>query len=261
MNHLFQLKRMNGFEPIISRNSNDPNSYFDFGILTLIEGQSYDFNSGEDEVVLSLLYGSIEVVVNDQLYSSVGVRNDVFDGKPSAVYIPANSSYKIKSQQGHKVEVAVSVAKSLGSSNAKAVGPDDLESFWRGKDNWSRLVTMINLPSTNLIVGEVFNPAGNWSGTPPHRHDLDVPDQETVQEEIYHYRFKKPGGYGIMRLYEETGMEQLYTFNDGDTVRMPTGYHQVVAGPGHDLWYIFVLAGPSMGNIVFYDPSEDWLLK
>lgn len=261
MNHLIQLKGISGYEPIVTRSPEDPNSYFDFGILTLGGEQTVECSTGEDEVVLTVLYGSVEVKVGDKVFLSVGVRKNVFEGKPAAIYIPAKHTYSVRSEQGEKAEVAISSAKCLASSEPSYVSPDDLESFWRGKDNWSRLVTMINVPSTNLIVGEVFNPAGNWSGTPPHKHDLDIHDQETIQEEIYHFRFSKPKGFGIMRLYEETGMEQLYTFYDGDTVRMPTGYHQVVAGPGYDLWYIFVLAGPQKHNIIFYDPKEDWLLK
>lgn len=261
MNHLFQLKRIRGYEPIVTRSSADPYSYFDFGILKLGGEQAFEFNTGEDEVVLTVLYGSIAVKIGDKTIPPVGVRKSVFEGKPSAIYVPANHTYSVKSLQGEETEVAISSAICLADSQPSTVNPDDLESFWRGKDNWSRLVTMVNVPSTNLIVGEVFNPAGNWSGTPPHRHDFNINGQETIQEEIYHYRFSKPGGFGIMRLYEETGMEQLYTFYDGDTVRMPTGYHQVVAGPGYELWYIFVLAGPQKDNIVFYDPNEDWLLK
>lgn len=261
MNHLFQSKKINGYQEIISRSPKDPNSYLDFGVLTLEGNNTFEHYTGENEESLTVLSGSVDVSYNGKNVLSIGERADVFQGKPAALYFPSAITYMVKPSRGEKVEIAVSRAKCLKSAEPTVVNPDQLESFWRGKDNWSRLVTMVNVPSTNLIVGEIFNPAGNWSGTPPHKHDTEKPDRETVQEEIYHFRFNRPGGYGIMRLYEETRMEQLYTFRDGDTIRMPTGYHQVVAGPGYELWYIFVLAGPCKDNIVYYDPNDDWLIK
>lgn len=261
MNNLFQSKKISGYKPIIVRSPGVSNAYLDFGMLTLEGDQTFQCNTGQDEVVLTILSGSVDASFNGTTVSSVGERKDVFDGKPAAIYLPAETTYTLKPSAGKKVEIAVSQAKCLEDAGPAVIHPNQLESFWRGKDNWSRLVTMVGVPSTNLIVGEVFNPAGNWSGTPPHKHDTENPGLETVQEEIYYYRFSRSNGYGIMRLYEETGMEQLYTFRDGDTVRMPTGYHQVVAGPGYDLWYLFVLAGPRKDNIVFYDPDDEWLLK
>ena len=45
-----------------------------------------------------------------------------------------------------------------------------------------------------LMVGETFNPPGNWSSYPPHKHDGR--DGEPVLEEVYHYRIIPPQGFG-----------------------------------------------------------------
>src|SRR3546814_11741228 len=47
-------------------------------------------------------------------------------------------------------------------------------------------------PADSLLVVEVITPGGNWSSYPPHKHDRDVPGEETALEETYYHRLDHP---------------------------------------------------------------------
>ena len=91
------------------------------------------------------------------------------------------------------------------------------------------------------MVGETFNPPGNWSSYPPHKHDGR--DGEPVLEEVYYYRVDPAHGFGQQMLYTEDGECVTHTVRDGDAVLLPYGYHPVSAPPGYQLYYLWGLAG------------------
>ena len=57
--------------------------------------------------------------------------------------------------------------------------------------------------SGNLLVSELYADEGCWSGYPPHKHDTDDGEVETAHEEVYHYRFNPPTGFGAQYCYEK----------------------------------------------------------
>ena len=81
-----------------------------------------------------------------------------------------------------------------------------------------------------LMVGETFNPPGNWSSFPPHKHDGR--DGEPALEEVYYYRVDPPQGFGQQMLYTTDGECVTHSVRDGDTVLLPYGYHPVVVAAG-----------------------------
>ena len=54
-----------------------------------------------------------------------------------------------------------------------------------------------------LMVGETFNPPGNWSSYPPHKHDGK--DGEPTLEEVYYFTIDPPQGFGQQILYTNDG--------------------------------------------------------
>ena len=57
-----------------------------------------------------------------------------------------------------------------------------------------------------IVAVEVYTPSGNWSSYPPHKHDIHREDAigtllEADLEEIYFYKFDRPGGYAYQRVY------------------------------------------------------------
>ena len=67
--------------------------------------------------------------------------------------------------------------------------------------------------------------------------------------------FHVDGGSGVS--YYVQVIQQV---RDGDVVLVPRGYHPVAAGPGYDLYYLNVMAGPARRWLVTTDPDHRWQL-
>src|SRR5207249_1397138 len=73
------------------------------------------------------------------------------------------------------------------------VRSEDVRVNARGRGNYARDVHDIFVTDPHarrLMVGETFNPPGNWSSYPPHKHDGK--NGEPILEEIYYYRVDPP---------------------------------------------------------------------
>ncbi len=132
-----------------------------------------------------------------------------------------------------------------------------------GKESWGRTVRTILGPddaASRLLVGEtVHNGTGTWSSFPPHRHDRDLAEEAKL-EEVYYYRIDPADGFAVQLRYDiETDRQDLRTVRDGDTAAIPAGFHPVVAAPGHNLYYLWILAGEERAMRVFIDPRYRWL--
>ena len=86
------------------------------------------------------------------------------------------------------------------------IGPADIQVNARGSANYSREVHDIFVTDPHvqrLMVGETFNPPGNWSSYPPHKHDGK--DGEPTLEEVYYFTIYPPQGFGQQMLYTNDG--------------------------------------------------------
>ena len=136
-----------------------------------------------------------------------------------------------------------------------------------GKDNWQRDVyTSIgpNVDADRLLIGETYNPPGNWSSAPPHKHDVACPPDEGCMEEVYFFMVDPGQGFGIQRVYSgedsPAQVDDAYVVQNGDTVAIPYGYHPVVAGPGYKLYYLWILSGEERAYGAWRDdPTHAWL--
>jgi 5-deoxy-glucuronate isomerase len=127
--------------------------------------------------------------------------------------------------------------------------------------NWRRDVRLVIPPgspmSQRLIVGETLNPPGNWSGIPPHKHDV-VNDVENFLEEFYLFKTKPADSYGLQLMYKgEEG--QGHIIGDDDVTVMLQGYHPTVASPGTTICYLWVLSGEDKAYNISIDPRFAWV--
>ena len=112
-----------------------------------------------------------------------------------------------------------------------------------------------------LIAVEVLAPDGNWSSFPPHKHDEHT-DREVPLEEIYYFRIRGAGGFGLHRTYTTDGeIDVTVTVKDGDVFLIPRGYHgPTLAAPGYTMYYLNVMAGPAeRAWRTCTDPTHEWL--
>jgi 5-deoxy-glucuronate isomerase len=236
--------------------------YLSFRVERLGEGDQVARRTGDDEIALVTLGGRLAVESGGQTWE-LGARATVFDGMPSALYLPRDCEYSLSGIE--KAEVAVCGARADERLEPRAVTPNDVEIEVRGSGNATRQINHIikpEFPAQRLLVVEVFTPAGNWSSYPPHKHDEDRPPEEVVLEEVYYYRtrLEPPGAFAVQRLYSpQHGTDVTATVRDGDIMLVPHGYHTTCAAHGYDLYYLNGLAGDRRSMAAADDPALAWI--
>jgi 5-deoxy-glucuronate isomerase len=158
------------------------------------------------------------------------------------------------------LEVAVcSAPADRGQREPVLATAQDYEIEVRGAGNATRrVVTPLgpNFDAHRLVVVEVWTPAGNWSSYPPHKHDETRQPDEVALEETFFFKVSTADGFALQRLYsEERSFDMTWAVGDGDLLLVPWGYHTTVAAPGHDLYYLNVLAGDARELRPFEDPA------
>jgi 5-deoxy-glucuronate isomerase len=218
--------------------------------------------NGGDEAVAVVLTGAVSARVGDQELGVAGGRSDPFTQAGHAIYAPPGAPLHLEAGPDGAVVAVVSAAPGDDPpGSARIIGPDEQSIATVGEGNWQRTVrTMLGPddPASRLLVGETLNPPGNWSSYPPHKHDEQVPPDEVRLEEIYLFRVAPEGGFGVQLLYEPDG-ERTFMVHDGDVAVIRSGYHPVVAAPGYDLYYLWVLAGDGREMRPRFDPQHVWV--
>lgn len=243
----------------------DQTKYIWLDLTTAEPGDTIAIGTGAERLVV-ILSGRANLTLDGQDRGIVGGRSNVFEGPGDAVYLPpASSAVLVADQEPGGLSVAI-VAAALGAREpgvARVIPAGGQRIAVVGKESWGRTVRTIlgpDDPASRLLVGEtVHNGAGTWSSFPPHRHDRDSADEAKL-EEVYYYRVDPAGGFAVQIRYDtDSGREDLRMVRDGDTAAIPAGFHPVVAAPGHNLYYLWILAGEQRAMRVFIDPRYRWL--
>lgn len=236
-----------------------------FSLLRLPAGGSARLNSGQREVVLVVLRGGCSLTIEGEKLGDMRGRPSVFAGKPHAAYVPPGMEFQVASLNG-AADVAVCAATVEHTGGVPVVvGPSEMTSAWRGAGCWRRHSTIVTVPRMKaqcLTVGETINPPGHWSSVPPHKHDADDYPLESKAEELYYFRTNAAQGYGYAGVYSTDGdLDETARVSDESVLLIPRGYHEVVAAPGYQLYYLFVLAGQNDPVQARFQPEHAWLLN
>jgi 5-deoxy-glucuronate isomerase len=169
-------------------------------------------------------------------------RETVFDGPPTALYVPPRTPWWVDGV----CEIALCTAPAEGRLEPRLLDSPARET--RGAGEEERFIANILMeaePAESLLVTEVITPAGHWSSYPPHKHDVDDPPHEALLEETYYHRLRGGNGFALQRVYTDDGsLDEAVAARDGDCVLVPRGYHPVAGDPRVDLYYLNVMAGP-----------------
>ncbi|MFJ3519950.1 5-deoxy-glucuronate isomerase [Streptomyces sp. NPDC090131] len=188
-------------------------------------------------------------------------RNGVFSGVTDFVYLPRDADAEVRSAAGGRFAlVGARCERRLPARYGPAAGvPVEL----RGAGQCSRQVNNFaaagTFPADRLIAVEVLTPGGNWSSYPPHKHDEHHPGEESRLEEIYYFEIAPHGdtpGLGYQRVTPSPAgkTDVLAEVRTGDAVLIPDGWHgPSIAAPGHDMYYLNVMAGPGA--------TREWLIR
>jgi 5-deoxy-glucuronate isomerase len=246
--------------------------YLSFRVSPVLEGRDLHLGRAGHELVLVNLVGAdVELVHSGDEVARIGGRASVFDGPPSAFYLPADRPAAVRVARSATVPARAVLAIAEAPSRPEVaagleprpIRPGEVRLEVRGTGHATRHIRHIvppEFPADRLLLSETVTPAGNWSSWPPHKHDVDGMPGEAVLEEVYHYRFRRAEGWGIQRLYRrpERGLpprDATWTVHDGDVVLVTDGYHPFAANLADDAFYLNALAGDRRTMAYSYDPD------
>jgi len=238
-------------------------SYVGFEALSLLRGERVERPMDGREVCVVMLAGTAEIHAAAGVWKGVGSRTSIFEGTPDALYVGAGESIDVVATTD-VCEVALCWAPAVNGAEALFISHDEITPFQRGSGRTERTIhniLMEDRAAGSLLVTEVYTPGGNWSSYPPHKHDTDDPPRETYLEETYYHRLARPDGFAVQLVYtDDRSLNEAVEVHDGDVVLVPRGYHPVAAGPGYDLYYLNVMAGPLRRWLITTDPAHRWQL-
>ncbi|MER6257659.1 5-deoxy-glucuronate isomerase [Streptomyces sp. NPDC001584] len=253
-------------------------------VLDLAPGEVYAHASGECEWIVLPLSGACQVRCRalpnqaspafeargpgqspgngPEVFQLQG-RTGVFDGVSDFAYLPRDAHAEITSESGGRFALAGARCETRlpARYGPAAAVPVEL----RGAGQCSRQLNNFaaagpdGFDCDRLIAVEVLTPGGNWSSYPPHKHDEHHPGEESRLEEIYYFEIAPHGdtpGLGYQRVSPSpAGKTDILTeVRTGDAVLIPDGWHgPSMAAPGHDMYYLNVMAGP--------DAAREWLIR
>jgi len=244
--------------------------YLSFRAFGLGDGETVVLDRPDEEAaIVTISGGGVDIGVETGPDLRLPGRPSVFDGMPWSAYIPAGTTARIVGRPlaGRRAVVAVAHAPLTGrpgvATQPIVVRPEDVEIEIRGAGNATRQVNNIMMPgfpADRLLICEVFTPSGNWSGWPPHKHDVDDPPREAVLEETYFYQLSRPEGWAIQRVYHRDGSgDRLIPVRHGDLVIVDQGYHPFAATQGYDAYFLNALAGDRRTMANSDDPDLAWV--
>lgn len=242
-------------EKILTTYDNDyRDMLMDIRVYRMKAGETRTFRREGEETAVLLLAGKAE-------FSGGGVtapvsRKDVFTEGPWCLHVCTGVEVRVTA--GTETEILVQCTKNDRDFAPKLYTPEDAP--WKyscvGKcgDVAKRRVNTIFdhdiAPWSNMVLGEVLNDRGNWSGYLPHRHP---------QPETYYFKFDCPEGFGASFVGD-----QVFKSVDGSFSAIPGGeLHPQAVAPGFQMytcWMIRHLEGkPWLQTDRCEDERYTWL--
>jgi 5-deoxy-glucuronate isomerase len=227
-----------------------------FDLARLKAGESREIHMAAHETVHVVQEGSLDVHVDELVFSRVGRRADIWSGPADSVYAPPGARVRLVAAHGPAV-VAIAGGMTETRLSPFRVTPEEVEMVEVGSvatHSRRRIFHILGQNGAgragNLLVSELYADPGCWSGYPPHKHDEDRAGAETNHEELYHYRFRPETGFGAQVTYRPDGGATTFMTRDGDTYLLDKGYHPTVTSPGHEGYIFTILVGATQRGLV-----------
>lgn len=231
-------------------------------VRTFAKGEPFTFNTADREMALLPLSGSYGIDAGGASFELRG-RSGVFDAVTDWAYVGIETDVTITALTSGQLALCTAQAtRSIAPYRVAAADvPIEVRGGGRGTRQINNFLSADQHEADKLIAVEVITPEGGWSSYPPHKHDV-FSDDEVELEEIYYFKIEGAKGIGLFSLYTADGeINETWTIRDGDTVLVPKGYHgPAAATPGHHMYYLNVMAGPSKERAWRFcdDPDHTW---
>lgn len=275
---VYRFQELNGYESVISK-GNSEMTYMGFGRILLDPGQTFSYEVTGQEQGIVLQQGDFTAWVEYEgatvIDGAKGVRGNVYEDMPTALYVPPKAKVKLYSEHG--MEARVFTAYCEEGNAPYFCPPENVEEGEPGEYIYKRKYRFIfGQPGKHndhitklLIVGETVSVPGGWIGFPAHRHDYQIEGKECVLDEIFSFQVKSgaPNGKGglMQQGFDMTAdgkklWDEVNVIEENNTaVALPSGYHTTVALPGSTAYLLWGLAGPCKQYKVQFDERNSWL--
>lgn len=204
----------------------------DIRVYQIKAGERRSFGRPGEEIAVLLLCGTVTFRwENNEQQAS---RESVFTEGPWALHLCGGRTVEVEAAS--QAEVLVQHTHNDNEFDSKLYRPEDapFSDVCRGKfgDTANRRVCTLfdygSAPYSNMVLGEVLNDKGNWSGYIPHHHP---------QPEVYYFLFDRPEGFGASYVGED-----VYKSVDGSFSAIPGGLtHPQVCAPGYEMYTCWMI--------------------
>ena len=244
----------NGEEILSTYDNEYRDMMMDVRVYRMKKGKTRCFLRNGEETAVLLLSGRVAFEHDGK--KEEASRKDVFTEGPYALHVCSGTEVKVTAEEAS--EILVQCTKNELTFASKLYKPADapwgyscLGKF--GNVAKRRVNTIFDkdiAPYSNMVLGEVLNDRGNWSGYLPHRHP---------QPELYYFKFDRPEGFGASFVGDD-----VFKSVDNSFSAIPGGrLHPQSAAPGFQMytcWMIRHLDGnPWLQSTRNEDEAYLWL--
>ena len=241
--------------PIVGENDSIlPNTYFN--LLKLQANAEIVISIDKYELLFVVLSGTCDITADNELFSAVGRRKDIWSGNADSVYAGTAGQVRIKALK-EDAELAIAGCICNTSFRPFRITPEEVDMVDVGSNETKSRRRIFHIlgqnargRTGNLLVSELHADEGCWSGYPPHKHDTENPPEETEFEELYHYRFYPEDGFGAQFCYVQKDEPKCYMTQNGNTFAFRKGFHPTVTSPGHTSYIFTVLVGIHQRSLI-----------
>ena len=204
----------------------------DIRVYRMAAGETRSFLREGEETALLLLSGSVTYAWGEE--RTIVSRRDVFTEGPWCLHVCTGTPVTVTAAQDS--EILVQCTHNEKEFDAKLYRPEDAP--WKysavgkfGNVAKRRVNTIFDhdiAPWSNMVLGEVLNDRGNWSGYLPHRHP---------QPETYYFLFDRPEGFGASFVGD-----QVFKSVNGSFSAIPGGeLHPQAVAPGFQMYTCWMI--------------------
>lgn len=204
----------------------------DIRVYQIPQGKKRSFKKQGEETAVLLLKGTVLYYLEGRKYEAA--RTDVFTEGPWCAHVCAGTEIVVEAKADSEILVQSTCNERIFEN--KLYKPEDAPWGYSSVGKFGnvakrRVNTIFDVtiaPYSNMVLGEVLNDRGNWSGYLPHQHP---------QPEVYYFLFDRPEGFGASFVGD-----QVFKSTDGSFSAIPGGeLHPQAVAPGYQMYTCWMI--------------------
>lgn len=204
----------------------------DIRVYRMSAGEIRSFKKVGEETAVLLLSGKMVYCFNGKKQEVS--RKNVFTEGPWCVHVSSDVEVTVEAKAD--TEILVQSTHNDIAFESKLYTPEDAPWVYSSVGKFGnvakrRVNTIVDIeiaPYSNMVLGEVINDRGNWSGYLPHRHP---------QPETYYFKFDHPEGFGASFVGD-----RVFKSVDGSFSAIPGGeLHPQAVAPGYQMYTCWMI--------------------